>query len=83
MIQKPKRGYREEEAADYIGMSRSFLRQGRMTGQLEDKIPPPPFLRIGKRSVRYLQEDLDAWLAQFKKFEHTHQKDGISREEGA
>ncbi len=76
MKQTQKRGYKEDEAADYLGMSRSFLRQGRMTGPIDGRIPPPPFLKIGKRSVRYLKEDLDAWLAQFKKYEHTHQKEG-------
>ena len=81
MKQKQKRGYKEDEAADYIGMSRSFLRQGRMTGPLDGRIPSPPFLRVGKRSVRYLREDLDEWLAQFKKYEHTHQTEGISQEE--
>lgn len=68
-----KRGYKEEEASEYIGMSRSFLRQSRMTGQLDGKIPPPPFLKVGKRAVRYLKEDLDLWLSQFKKYLHTHQ----------
>lgn len=76
-----KRGYKEEEASVYIGMSRSFLRQSRMTGQLEGKIPAPPFLKVGKRAIRYLKEDLDIWLNQFSKNEHTHQgyRNGFSR----
>jgi predicted DNA-binding transcriptional regulator AlpA len=81
--QVKKRGFKEDEAGDYIGMSRSFLRQGRMTGKLDGKIPPPPFLKLGNRSIRYLKEDLDAWLAQFRKYEHTHQKEGIRQVESA
>ena len=69
-----KRCYKEEEAADYIGMSRSFLRQARMTGQLDGRIPPPQFLKVGSRAIRYLKEDLDQWLDQFGKCQHTHQK---------
>ena len=70
---QPKRGYKEEEASEYIGMSRSFLRQARMTGQLDGRIPPPPFLKVGSRAIRYLKEDLDQWLDQFHKYQHTHQ----------
>lgn len=51
----------EKEAAPYIGMSRSFLRQSRMNGKRKNRPPGPPFLKIG-RKVLYLAEDLDAWL---------------------
>ncbi len=44
-------------AADYIGMSESWLRKTRMEGYSEG----PPFCKIGK-AVRYLTSDLDAWL---------------------
>lgn len=47
----------EHDASLYIGMSRSWLAQGRMRGDPE----APPFLKIG-RSVRYLRSDLDQWL---------------------
>lgn len=47
----------DKDAAYYIGMSESWLRIARMHGNPK----APPFLKIG-RSVRYLQEDLDAWL---------------------
>ena len=56
----------EQQAALYIAMSRSFLRQGRMNGDREGRTPTPPYLKIGSRSVRYLIEDLDAWLEQFR-----------------
>ncbi len=57
----------EKQAAPYIGMSRSFLRQSRMNGKRQNRTPGPPFLKIG-RKVLYLAEDLDAWL-----LEHRHE----------
>ena len=60
------RAFTEREASNYIGMSRSFLRQGRMNGNREGRTPAPPYLKIGPRSVRYLIEDLDHWLEQFR-----------------
>ena len=65
--------FNEKESAFYIGMSRSFLRQGRMNGPLENKIPPPVFVKIGKRTIRYHRDDLDNWVKQFKKYRHTHE----------
>jgi len=56
----------EQQAAFYIAMSRSFLRQGRMNGDREGRTPTPPYLKIGSRSVRYLKDDLDTWLEQFR-----------------
>jgi predicted DNA-binding transcriptional regulator AlpA len=56
---------REAEAAAYIGMSRSFLRQSRMNGPRERHAPPPPFIKVG-RTIRYLRADLDAWLQKFR-----------------
>jgi predicted DNA-binding transcriptional regulator AlpA len=56
----------ENLTAKYIGMSRSFLRQGRMNGDKQGRTPTPPYLKIG-RSVRYLKSDLDTWLEQFRK----------------
>ena len=57
----PRRGLSEAEAANYIGMSRSFLRQARMDGKRPNRTPGPPFTKIG-RKVLYLKDDLDAWL---------------------
>ncbi len=59
------RALTEREAAQYIAMSRSFLRQDRMNGRREGRTPGPAFLKIG-RSVRYLKEDLDKWLEKFR-----------------
>ena len=57
----------EKQAAPYIGMSRSFLRQSRMNGKRQNRTAGPPFLKIG-RKVLYLADDLDAWL-----LEHRHE----------
>ena len=56
-----QRGFTEKEASIYIGMSRSFLRHARMDGRRDNFTPGPRFTKIG-RSVRYLKDDLDAWL---------------------
>ena len=56
----------ETQAAPYIGMSRSFLRQSRMNGKRQNRTAGPPFLKIG-RKVLYLADDLDDWL-----LEHRH-----------
>jgi predicted DNA-binding transcriptional regulator AlpA len=50
----------ERAAADYIGMSISYLRISRMRGATKCT-DAPPFIRIG-HAVRYLPRDLDAWL---------------------
>jgi len=55
----------EQQAALYLSMSRSFLRQGRMNGDRENRTPTPPYYKIG-RSVRYKKTDLDSWLEQFR-----------------
>lgn len=52
---------KDPEAAHYIGMSESWLRQSRMRGNPE----APPYIKIGK-AVRYLRSDLDAWLQQLR-----------------
>ena len=52
----------DPEAATYIGMSISFLRQGRMEGRRANRSPGPPFIKMGK-AIRYDIQDLDAWLA--------------------
>jgi len=56
---------KDPEAALYIGMSESFLRQSRMDGVRENRTPGPPFVKIG-RAVRYLREDLDTWLKAYR-----------------
>ena len=65
----------EIETAEYIGMSRSFLRQSRMEGKRTNRTPAPPFVKIG-RSVRYIKDDLDKWLDSLQKLEHLSQCGG-------
>lgn len=60
-----QRAVKEPEAAQYISMSPSFLRQSRMDGIREHRTPGPPFVKVG-RAIRYLVEDLDAWLERYR-----------------
>lgn len=61
-----KRGLSEAEASLYVGLSRSALRQGRMNGARHGHIPPPPFVRLGRRKIIYLRDDLDRYLEQHR-----------------
>ncbi|MBU3019032.1 helix-turn-helix domain-containing protein [Paraglaciecola agarilytica] len=70
-----KRVLSEIETSQYIGMSRSYLRQARMEGNRDNRTPAPPFIKIG-RSVRYLKEDLDNWLDGFFKQSHLYHDRG-------
>ena len=76
-MQSNKRAFSEIEASKYISMSRSFLRQARMDGNRENRTPAPPFIKIG-RTVRYLREDLDAWLESFVRRTHLYQDEGVA-----
>jgi len=51
----------ENEAAKYIGMSKSFLNADRTNGHRKSRTKGPVFLKLG-RSVRYRKADLDEWL---------------------
>ena len=51
----------ERDAAEYIGVSPSYLRHSRVRGTTKC-VDAPPFVRIGK-AIRYLPQDLDSWLA--------------------
>ena len=73
--QTQSRALTEKEASQYICMSRSFLRQARMDGNRENRTSAPPFIKIG-RAVRYLREDLDAWLESFVRRTHLYQDKG-------
>ncbi|ALS99313.1 DNA-binding protein [Lacimicrobium alkaliphilum] len=64
-----KRAFTEIEASAYISMSRSFLRQARMEGNRDSRTPAPRFIKVG-RAIRYLKEDLDAWLDSFYRQSH-------------
>ncbi len=59
------RSLTEIEAATYIGMSTSFLRQSRCNGDRQNHTPGPLYVKLG-RAIRYLREDLDIWLDQHR-----------------
>src|SRR5919109_4221017 len=65
-IHAHKLAFTEREAAQYIGMSRSFLRQSRQDGIRANRTPGPPFVKVG-RAIRYLVMDLDQWLLQHRR----------------
>ncbi len=50
-----------KEAAKYIGMSASFLHQLRIYGAKPGQ-QPIPFIKLGKKTVKYRINDLDEWL---------------------
>jgi len=60
-----RRVFSEIDAANYLGISRSSLRKGRMNGERHNHISPPPYVKAGRRVI-YLREDLDAWLEQHR-----------------
>ena len=55
------RGLTETQAAEYIGMSKSYLQKDRTEGSLAGRTPGPRWLKAGKRII-YLKDDLDRWL---------------------
>ena len=62
-LQQPNQTVVESDAARYIGMSVSWLRQSRANHNADT----PPYLKIG-RSVRYLLSDLDKWLSNRRQY---------------
>jgi len=48
----------EADAARFLAVSRSYLRCARSTGDPT----APPFVRIGRRGVRYRVDDLLQWV---------------------
>ena len=48
---------KDTEAADVMSLSVKTLRNWRWRGE------GPPFVVVGRRSVRYRQDDIDAYLA--------------------
>lgn len=58
-----KRGYSSQQAANYIGMSETYLRVDRSRGVTGNRTKGPDYTRKGRRVI-YLKEHLDAWLEQ-------------------
>jgi hypothetical protein len=59
------RGMSENDAAVYIGVARISLCQGRCEGRRENRMPPPPYIKLG-RKILYLKDDLDRWLEMYR-----------------
>lgn len=55
----------EKEAAHYLNLGVGTLQKSRSSGKLANRLPPPPFVKIG-RAIRYLKPDLDKWLARHR-----------------
>lgn len=55
----------EREASLFLGLSESSLRKSRMNGTRANHLPPPPFVKIGRRVV-YLVDDLRSYLEQHR-----------------
>jgi len=60
-------------ASTYLGVSPAQLRLSRHTGELFGGVSAPRFIKLGKRSVRYLATDLEDWLQQHQKYQNTAQ----------
>ena len=56
-----KRLFTEAEAARYLSMSRSYLRQDRMNGRFKNRTPGPEYCRFSSM-IRYTKEELDKWI---------------------
>lgn len=50
----------DREAAQYIGMSASYLQHARLRNE------GPPFVRLGRRTIRYRVEDLQRFLGEHR-----------------
>ncbi len=55
----------ETEAAEFLGLSVSTLRQSRMNGVRTNRIPCPPFIKLG-RAIRYRIDDLNRWIEEHR-----------------
>jgi hypothetical protein len=53
--------FKEKEAANYLGVSESYLRKSRCEGIRERKTPAPPFVRIDG-GIFYRLTDLQDWV---------------------
>lgn len=51
----------ESEAANYLGISVSALRKSRMNGPRANHLPPPPYVKLGRRVI-YRTADLVRFL---------------------
>ena len=57
-----KRGFTTRQAADYIGLSPSWLRKKRLRGAADPGTPGPTYIKLENGLAIYLVEELDRWL---------------------
>ena len=61
MMTREQRLVSETEAAKILGCARITLSRGRSEGPRANRMPVPPYLKIG-RSVRYSLDDLERFI---------------------
>ena len=61
LVEAVRAALNERQAATFLGLSESSLRKSRMNGTRANHMPPPPFVKLGRRIV-YLQDDLREYL---------------------
>ena len=72
-VEIKKQSLTTREAAEYIGFSIHTIKKARIEGSLCGE-PPPKFVRIGKKTIRYLITDLDDWLTKRERYENIAQE---------
>ena len=55
-----------EQASDYVRREHGINRQPRTLQLYRGRGTGPAYLRLGKHEVRYVSEDLDAWVESLK-----------------
>ena len=55
-----RRGFKTKQAAQYLGLSYSWLTKARI-GANKNNIPGPEYVTVGRRCI-YRREDLDRYL---------------------
>ncbi|MDL2263361.1 regulatory phage cox family protein [Synergistaceae bacterium OttesenSCG-928-I11] len=75
-----KKELTEEEAAKYIGKSKSFLRRCRKDGKRNGQQCGPRYTRDTARTIRYPVEELDKWLSGRDLYETTAQEYDYSKD---
>ncbi len=60
-----KKRMNSQEAAKYLGISDSALRQSRTENAKHLGLIPPPYYKLGRR-VMYDSSELDAWLSNYR-----------------
>ncbi|MHC4705579.1 MAG: helix-turn-helix transcriptional regulator [Planctomycetota bacterium] len=61
---------RQNEAAQYLGVSPAHLRLSRHTGELFKGCEAPRYVKLG-HAVRYRKSTLDEWLSGLQEFHNT------------